>query len=766
MANTAFFAYPGEPPPIGQSINDAICIVDHSRKLILTPWQKLDIIGLKIDDLIRDRIEASDFLFADITVPNFNVYYEIGYALARQKPLIPTVNTSYSEHPKNINLLGIFDTIWQCRYQNARELANKIIHSDFDVWINKYISGPDYTQPLFFLDTFAKTDFRNWVVQFIGNSSLQYRSYDPTEVPRLSAPKSISELSASAGAIIPLLSTDIQDNHKHNLRAAFVAGLAHGFSLDPLIIQYANAPAPLDFRDFVDTVRTRYETAQSVNEYCQKTLIQNQRRKPRATPQSETVLQRIDLGASSAENEFQNLHNYFVETAEYNRALRGPSSIVVGRKGSEKSAIFYRVGDYHKSDARNLVVDLRPASHNLSELRIRLLELMDIGLFDHTIAAFWQSIIFREILLEVRSSILPKSRYSMSILEQARNIEATMSMTEEYAAADFTSRLDMVIRSLIDRLPAMPKGPSFTRAKITNILFQEDISSIRNLSISSCAAYNRIVLLFDDLDEGWPAKRVESEDIRIIRILLEALASVQREMDRGNVDFQHIVFLRNDVYEILIEQTSDRGKFNLINVDWSDPEQLRRLMEERAKFGILDENISSEGALQLVIPNYRQVGDYFPICLQYSLMRPRFLIDLCERSLSCAVNRGHLRVESDDVDYSLRQHSMYLVSEFGYEIRDVSGLTEDIFYHFIGKPALLSEDESRTIISAAVPEWRSDDVIELFLWYGFVGVARSDEEKVYIFDFNYDVRRLIAEARSEGKLLVYCINPAFLAGLS
>jgi len=55
---------------------------------------------------------------------------------------------------------------------------------------------------------------------------------------------------------------------------------------------------------------------------------------------------------------------------------------------------------------------------------------------------------------------------------------------------------------------------------------------------------------------------------------------------------------------------------------------------------------------------------------------------------------------------------------------------------------------------------------ELLLWYGFLGILREDGTTTYIYDVNYEMRKLVAlkMARPE-KDLVYCINPAFWAGL-
>ena len=59
------------------------------------------------------------------------------------------------------------------------------------------------------------------------------------------------------------------------------------------------------------------------------------------------------------------------------------------------------------------MLELNPASHSLSELRQELLTVVNVGIFDHTIAAFWQYILYAEIILKIRELILPKARYDL-----------------------------------------------------------------------------------------------------------------------------------------------------------------------------------------------------------------------------------------------------------------------------------------------------------------------------------------------------------------
>ena len=217
--------------------------------------------------------------------------------------------------------------------------------------------------------------------------------------------------------------------NRHNLRASFLAGLSHGCGVEPLIEQYEDLPAPLDFRDFIDTGRTKIEVTRAVEEYCVQVLIRNQERGHLLPTSARPLLEKVDLGSSAAETEYQRLGLYFVHTAEYSRAIRSPGALIVGRKGSGKTAIFYQAIEETSSDKRNLVVELSPASHNLSELREQLLKVVSVGVFDHTIAAFWQYILYAEILLKLRETLLPKARYNFSLLNRIRELEEKYRLT-------------------------------------------------------------------------------------------------------------------------------------------------------------------------------------------------------------------------------------------------------------------------------------------------------------------------------------------------
>jgi len=759
MAVAGFFAYPDGHRTIKDAVVTAVEVLSD-QEIVLKPWEALPNIGFKIDDLIRDNIKSADLLVADITYPNANVLYELGYAIAVGRPVVPTICTAIEKSIERVQRVGLFDTIGWATYHNGAELAEKLAQWNDVSWRSLYGRRPDHAQPLFILDTLVKTDFRNHIFHAVENSHVLRRKYDPAEIPRLTAAQAIAEVSSSAGVIVPILDSEIVDSERHNLRAGFIMGLAHGFGIEPLAIQYENAPVPLDYRDFITNSTFRRETESHVQTYCENTLIWNQRAAAPQTYKPQNLLSDIDLGSTAAENESQQLSFYFIETAEFARALRAEGAVVIGRKGSGKSAVFQQVAETSGKNRRICIVDLRPASHNLSEMREALLSVVHAGIFEHTIAAFWQYIIYVEVLLKMREVILPRARNDGALQRRIMEIEERFSLTDSVVSGDFTSRLETAVREVIKTLSTV--AATDVRSKLTNLIFERPIPNLRDAVLSFADFFDGVHLLIDDLDKGWPPRQVETHDVATVRHLVEVLNRIQRDLTRRKLDFRHLVFLRSDIYERLVEQTSDRGKYNLIKVDWSDPEQLRHLIRQRV-FSSTDA-ASHEAVWRAFNPSMGG-SDALGVMIESSLRRPRFLIDLCERALSFAVNRGHTTVSESDVEEGLRQMSLYLVSDFGYELRDVAGTPEDIFYLFIGQSDLLTEQELRELLSPDHLGIGFDETIDLLLWYGFLGVVDASGRPVYIYDRAYDFRRLEAERPQKADEALYAVNPAFLRGL-
>jgi hypothetical protein len=142
-------------------------------------------------------------------------------------------------------------------------------------------------------------------------------------------------------------------------------------------------------------------------------------------------------------------------------------------------------------------------------------------------------------------------------------------------------------------------------------------------------------------------------------------------------------------------------------------------------------------------------------------MRPRFLINLIENAIANAINRGHERVQEIDCIDAVRQHSLYLINDFGYEIRDVSGFPPDILYALVGVSRLVTQEEVKARFKKfGVAEADLDKSFRLMLWYGVIGLALGTGAERYIYDYDYDMKRLDAEIRIHGNEVLFTTNPA------
>jgi hypothetical protein len=256
---------------------------------------------------------------------------------------------------------------------------------------------------------------------------------------------------------------------------------------------------------------------------------------------------------------------------------------------------------------------------------------------------------------------------------------------------------------------------------------------------------------------------VEEHDVRTVQHLINVMNKVQRELARKQLDFEYLLFLRGDVYERLVDNTADRGKFDPIKVDWSDAEQLSYLLQQRVISAVPEgKEDAAWNAINPVMDDKRTAVE---VMIGASLMRPRFLIDLAEKALSIAVNRGHSMITVDDVKTALQKHALYLVTDFGLEVRDVSGLSENIFYDFIGQGQRLTSEQVTEIVLKRANGLKPEEIIDLLLWYGFLGIPDARGRAVFIYNRDYDYKRLEAERDRLGEGLVYYVNAAFLEGL-
>src|ERR1700730_8079656 len=121
----AFIAYSSQPSQVGTAIDASVQLCNRSDlPFLVESWRQIDIPGRFIVEGILDKIQAAHFVVADITRLNFNVTFEVGYALGRGKRVVLVLDRATEPETKDITQLGIFDTLGYSQYSNAQEFFN------------------------------------------------------------------------------------------------------------------------------------------------------------------------------------------------------------------------------------------------------------------------------------------------------------------------------------------------------------------------------------------------------------------------------------------------------------------------------------------------------------------------------------------------------------------------------------------------------------------------------------------------------------------
>jgi hypothetical protein len=599
------------------------------------------------------------------------------------------------------------------------------------------------------------------------------RPLTPDEQPRLSAGEAIRNVAASYGIIVPLISCNRRDFQVHNLRAAFVAGLAHGLEKELLLLQFGDDPVPIDYRDLVRHVGRKEQIDGYIADFAPTITGLLQPDVPSVVSQPKSFLAKMNLGAPAAENEMGELSEYYLETEEFRKTARGEAQIVAGRKGSGKSALFFRLRDKYRASKSNVVLDLRPEGFQLRKFKDVVLVYLEQGTHEHTITAFWEYL----LLLEICHRILVNDKDLHMLANHL--YEPYQALAKEYRGDEFVSEMDFAERmmKLIDRimedfqgvLGSRQDGTRLSTNELTNLLYKHDTRNLRE-KISNYLGHKREVwILFDNLDKGWPPRGLGDEDVLILQCLVEAMVKLEKYLRREKTKCHCVLFLRNDVYELLVENTTDRGKTSRVTLDWTDPEMLREMLRRRLVNNDLNPDADFDSIWQRICVSHVGSAESSNYILERCLMRPRSLIELVYACRTHAVNLEKERIELSDIEEGEKAYSGDLVEYIGLEMRDVypnvKPDVKDILYEFIGSSVRLNESEIKKALERyGIDEAISEEVLDLLLWWGFFGVVRPDDEVAYIYSVQYHMSHLKALIRKSSPGPVYYINPAFWAG--
>ena len=770
----AFIAYPSNLREVRDAVAGTVSKIKNVHPaLTLHPWEANDIPGRCLVDPILETIATADFVIADISRLNFNVVYEVGFSIGKRKRVILLRNKAIKRDERLARETGIFDTIGYQDYANSDELAKYLIDlKDLSPLPLKQML-PNRRAPIYIILPREKTEAEIRLVSRVKKEArLFFRSFDPQEHVRMSVRDAIDNVSASLGVILPLISSNRNDSEIHNLRCSFIAGLSHALDLETLILQAGDEPVPIDYRDAVSI----YSAPETIDKYIAQFAPRITERLQQADQQEfaelQTPITRLFIGASAAENEFLDLSKYYIQTDEFRRVQRGEVQVTAGRKGSGKSALFFEVRNKIRGDKKNVVLDLNPEGFQLRKLKTLVLDELEEGTREHTITAFWEYL----LLLELCQKLLEKDRvrhlHDHTLREKYQKLQETYRNDPFITEGDFAERLLRLTEALQERFSVLKsrvaEGEVLPRQQVTELIYKHDLGKLRASVVDYLELKGEVWVLFDNSDKGWTAHGVDASDLMSVKCLLDAFTKLRNDFERRNTNFHGVAFIRNDVYELLVESMPDRGKIAKATLDWTDSEMLRELLRRRFVSNLEKKDIDFDAIWRSVAVTHLSGGqETSEYLIQRCLMRPRALIDLLSHCRGHAINLGHQKIEEMDFLEGESAYSTDLVSQISLELEDVFPGGEECLLAFIEAPRLLDREQLNARISRTkVPPERHEDLIKVLLWYGVIGILRKSGEETYIYNVNYEMKKLSALVNLRPvNELVYVVNAAFWQGL-
>ena len=765
---SVFLAFPEQPPPLSETILSAIDLANvRNGRYTFRGWPETDIAGRPLTDPILTGIGEASFVVADVTFLNFNVTYEVGISIGSQRRAYLVRNQEYRDDRYSISKVGIFDTLGYVDYVDADSLA-KILLSAIDT--TPLVLNPvlDIRAPVYVLETPYRGDAMNQIISCVKKARLQYRSFSPSEDARMSAPEAIRHIANSHGVIVPLLSPHYKNADIHNVRAAFVAGLAHGMEKPTLILQSEGALVPLDIRDFTKSFRHLEDINDHINSLSLDIVASIQQSDPIVvSPQGK--LANLDIGDPMAENEFQTLDQYYLRRSEYTRTIRGDANVVFGRKGAGKTALFSQVRNHLRRDKARIIVDLKPEGYQLVKLKEMVLAYLTAGTKLHMVTAFWEY----ALLLEVAYKLLEKDKIRHMrdhlLFPLYTGLKDSYFNSPNAIQGDFSERLLELSSTFADEYETRfgrEPSTSLTADQIAQVLYSGSLQELQD-QVSAYLEHKKDVwILFDNLDKGWSVPGPSSDDILILRCLIDAARKLQREMQRREHAFHSIVFIRNDVYQLLMMESSDFGKEMPVSLDWNDAEMLREMLRLRlVRNGFDPETDFYRIWTNLCVSHYR-AQETSQFMIDRCLMRPRNLLKIFSHCMGSAVNFRRKKIEPEDIEKGMVNYSNDLIIEADQELANIETEAEGLLYHFIGEDWSFSDEELCQLFEEhSLPKEKYENVINFLLYFGFLGVSKDSEESVFIFDVGYDMRKLEVLVAKHGAHVNYTLNPAFWPGL-
>ncbi|MEC3906727.1 hypothetical protein VOI54_06835 [Tamlana sp. 2201CG12-4] len=753
---TGFFAYGSQIPSSGESIEEAIKIINDSVDNVnIESWTNLQISGSLIISNILNAIDNCDFFCADLTGINDNVLFEIGYALAKKKPIYLINDVSHADSLRKFNELGLLSTVGYYPYTNTNQIVEGFHKMSPHDPIDRYWDNLTATLPssfdrkaLLVLNSQVETNYNLEITNLIDFYKLPSVIDDASE--NIVQPISwyLEQLHSVPAVLVQFSSQARKGFETHNSKCSLISGIALGLELKLQIIAEKPYSIPLDFKDLLKKFSNRKECSSFVNDFLESLheeiaeLLINRDIKVKDR-RKRTELQNVNFGEAIAEHESNNIYDYYVDTNHTQQLVKNEYNIVVGRKGSGKTATLYYLSEDLSQDVRNNVVLIKPVNFEVDGL-ISLMEEsnseFEKGFLIETI---WKFLIYTEIAKYLYYKTKKKALYALREVEN-EFLEYVDSVKGVYLT-DFSTRLEEQIKVLKENnIKDIGAGNNKEfRLKVSELLHEGSIYKMKEFFSELIPKNHKLIVLIDNLDKSWRNDSKINILSKYILGLLGVSGRIFKELSYvkskdKKIDFHLTIFLRSDIFKQVISFAREPDKIEVSRLKWEDPEILFRIIEDR--FVALSQGEYStkelwdrffEPKVEGVLTKDFIIKNIFP--------RPRDIIYFFKTCKDTAISRGHEIIMERDVIDSLKDYSSWVFKSVLVENGITYKQMEEFMYELMAGNRIVSKIEISSKMSAAGIYNEGDSDVEKFIDHLVSLTIFGRETAKGVFTYEYDV---------------------------
>lgn len=479
--------------------------------------------------------------------------------------------------------------------------------------------------------------------------------------------------------------------------------------------------------------------------------------KQAASPQPSKLRMSL-LGEQTAENDGKLLIGNFIETPEYRSLLETKdSTVVVGRRGTGKSAMFAKLRDFWSSQKATNVIAIAPEDYQTIRFRAAFRPLDGKYSYVRSVSRMaWKYGLMMEMLAHQAKHFKTKQ-----LLARCHFANEHLKRWNSHAG-DYFSKLS-------DRLSAHLKGQEDLEQAIGSLSSALDISALESELRGVMASSGvRFYILIDRLDEGYEN---DETGAAIISGAISAVAEINKHHDH----IRPVLFQRDNILRSVERFDPDYSRNiegEILTIHW-DTHQLQSLVARRLNTAfsldlvkaqrIWDRCTADEG-----VGRELQGLDGFKKCLQFTLYRPRDLLALLNHAFFNAGKDDRSTIVLRDVESTAKAISATRLSDLRKEYSSAIPslpVATSMFEH--GSPELSYGDALGVLdhlpaamtaagaSQAAQQDYvilKSDGVLKALYSVGFLG---THDEVSNSFTFCHDGRQAQREFVPSDRILVH-----------